>query len=141
MTVLNVPFWGLYWMPFEIFNFVYFYCLELHWQERSMYIYFVFFLHFDICIYAYINILWYILRCIIICVIYMIRKRVIFQNYFEFLPSFFVKQNIKNGVQRNFFWIRIFLLQPFWNNWISRSLIRYFLFYIAWNVLLYCQIH
>ena len=42
----NIPFWGLYPMAFEIFNFVYFFCLELLQQERSMYIFFVFFFTF-----------------------------------------------------------------------------------------------
>ena len=38
------------------------------------------------------------------------RDTEIFPNFLKFLPSFFVKQDIKNEVESNFFWIRRFLL-------------------------------
>ena len=60
-------------------------------------------------LYMYYDIIYYDMYYL--CYIYHIkREREIFQNYLEFLPSFIVKQNIKNIVQRNFFSIRTFLL-------------------------------
>ena len=64
----NIPFWGLYPMTFEIFNFVYFFCLESLQQERSMYISFVFFTFWYIYIYISYSDMYYL------CYIYDIER-------------------------------------------------------------------